>query len=44
MNTRGFTLIELLICVAVLAILACIAYVSYEPFMEKVRAIAPYVH
>ena len=44
MNTKGFTLIELLICVAVLAILACIAYVSYEPFMEKVRAIAPYVH
>ncbi len=44
MNTKGFTLIELLICLAVLAILACIAYVSYEPFMEKVRAIAPYVH
>ena len=41
MKAKGFTLIELLICVAVLAILAGIAYVSYQPFIQKVRALSP---
>jgi type IV pilus assembly protein PilE len=34
-RTRGFTLIELLITVAVVGILAAIAYPSYESFMRR---------
>ena len=34
-NERGFTLIELLIVVAILSILAAIAYPSYQGYIEK---------
>jgi type IV pilus assembly protein PilE len=34
-NERGFTLVELLIAVAVIAILAKIAYPSYQEYMKR---------
>lgn len=37
MHTRGFTLIELVIAVAVVGILAAIAYPSYQAQMQKSR-------
>jgi len=36
-NNRGFTLIELMIAVAVIAILAAVAYPSYQDSVQKTR-------
>lgn len=38
-KSHGFSLLELLICVAIVGILAAIAHVSYQPFMDKVNAL-----
>ena len=36
-NTKGFTLIELMIVVALIGIIAAIAYPSYQGYVEKTR-------